>query len=346
MLETIWQTLLQTPNYLFDANKRIFIGYSIAALVIAMLLYFSGRAQQKKRTWRGLGRYLFSKRIWLSKSAKLDYQLLIINRLLKAALWVPIVLTMVPVAIGVSDALQWLFGERAVWQLPSTVVLIIFTVLLFIFDDLTRFLLHLALHKVPFLWHFHKVHHSALVLTPMTIYRSHPFESYLYACRMALAQGLVVGVCVYCFGRNLSMLDILGANVFVFAFNALGANLRHSHVWWSFGKKIENWLISPAQHQIHHSDNPKHFDRNLGSALAIWDRACGTLIKAHQVGKITVGVGNNDRGHNSVMDAYWRPIYENLQTPWQRVAKAANKVNVFNKKKPIIEVNINDKTVK
>lgn len=184
------------------------------------------------------------------------------------------------------------------------------------------------------------------MLTPMTIYRSHPFESYLYACRMALAQGFVVGVCVYCFGRNLSMLDILGANVFVFAFNALGANLRHSHVWWSFGKKIENWLISPAQHQIHHSDNPKHFDRNLGSALAIWDRACGTLIKAHHVGKITVGVGNNDRGHNSVMDAYWRPIYENLHTPWQRVAKAANKVNVFNKKKPIIEVNINDKTIK
>ncbi|MEL0606651.1 sterol desaturase family protein, partial [Pseudoalteromonas undina] len=68
--------------------------------------------------------------------------------------------------------------------------------------------------------------------------------------------------------------------------------------------------------QIHHSDNQKHFDRNLGSGLAISDRACGTLIKAHQVRKITVGVGNKDRGHNSLIDAYWRPIYENLQTPW------------------------------
>jgi hypothetical protein len=69
-------------------------------------------------------------------------------------------------------------------------------------------------------------------MTPMTIYRSHPFESYLYACRMALSQGIAVGIGYYLFGPTLSMYDLLGANIFVFTFNVMGSNLRHSHLWW------------------------------------------------------------------------------------------------------------------
>jgi len=36
-------------------------------------------------------------------------------------------------------------------------------------------------------------------------------------------------------------------------------------------------LQSPAHHQIHHSTDPAHFNRNLGSFLAIWDWMFGTL---------------------------------------------------------------------
>ena len=35
-------------------------------------------------------------------------------------------------------------------------------------------------------------------------------------------------------------------------FNFAAANLRHSHIWISFGR-FEKIFISPAQHQIHHS---------------------------------------------------------------------------------------------
>jgi sterol desaturase/sphingolipid hydroxylase (fatty acid hydroxylase superfamily) len=36
-------------------------------------------------------------------------------------------------------------------------------------------------------------------------------------------------------------------------------------------------ILSPAHHQIHHSRDPAHFNRNLGSVLAIWDWLFGTL---------------------------------------------------------------------
>jgi sterol desaturase/sphingolipid hydroxylase (fatty acid hydroxylase superfamily) len=144
----------------------------------------------------------------------------------------------------------------------------------------------------------------------MTIYRSHPVESYLYACRMALTQGVVVGLGYYFFGTTLEMIDILGANALVFLFNIMGANLRHSHIWLSWGNSIERWFISPAQHQIHHSNNPKHFDTNLGSALAIWDRWFRCLVLASSANKIEFGMGKHAPKHHSVLAIYLTPFNE------------------------------------
>ena len=305
MLEQVWQDLAALPSYLIDANKRIYIPYLLSAIIMAFFVYWGA---SKSKSFKGFLSFLFPKQVWLSKSAKLDYTLLISNKIIKAATFAPIVLTMVPVAIAITDFMEWAFGAPMMLVLPDFAVIFVFTVLLFLLDDFTRYLLHLLLHKVPFLWEFHKVHHSAKVLTPFTIYRTHPVESYLYACRMAITQGVAVGIGYHLFGTSLSMFDILGANAFVFLFNIFGANLRHSHIWFSWGDKLENWFISPAQHQVHHSDNPKHFDTNLGSALAIWDRIAGSLIKASDAGKVSIGVGKYDAKHDSLIEIYWLPI--------------------------------------
>jgi len=39
---------------------------------------------------------------------------------------------------------------------------------------------------------------------------------------------------------------------------------------------LERIFISPKQHQIHHSTNPKHFDSNFGVSLSLWDGLIGT----------------------------------------------------------------------
>jgi sterol desaturase/sphingolipid hydroxylase (fatty acid hydroxylase superfamily) len=307
VLDILTISLNELPSYFVDANKRIFVVYLLSAIVLAIPVYF---ATYKSRTPLGFLTFLFPKNVWLAKSAKQDYALLVINKLIKAFAFGPIVMTMAPIAFGLSEILEWLFGSIEPFALAKWQVMGIFTFLLFIIDDLTRFILHYALHKVPFLWQFHKVHHSAKVLTPFTIYRSHPVESYLYACRMAIVQGTAVGIGYYLFADAISMFDILGANVFVFLFNFFGSNLRHSHIWLSWGDHLEGIFISPAQHQIHHSDNPEHFDTNIGSALAIWDKMAGTLIKASQVGKISIGVGQYDCGYNSLSDIYTKPFVD------------------------------------
>src|SRR5690606_39715058 len=52
-------------------------------------------------------------------------------------------------------------------------------------------------------------------------------------------------------------LTLFGSNVVFALFHLLGSNLRHSHIWWSFGPTLSRILISPAQHQIHHSKDRK-----------------------------------------------------------------------------------------
>lgn len=323
MLDALLTPLLATgeliATYLVDANQRIYWLYSAIAMAMALLVF-----HVKKLSYKAL----FSPAVWWHPSARHDYVIFFINRLLKTLGVIPVLLVMAPLAIGFSGWLEGIFGTQTFLDFPSWVIIGIFTLVLFVIDDFTRFLLHYLLHKIPFLWEFHKVHHSAKVLTPITIYRSHPVESILYGARMILSQGIAVGICYYFFGPTLSMFDVFGANVFVFAFNIMGSNLRHSHVWLSWGERLESIFISPAQHQIHHSDKRIHIDCNFGSALAIWDKLFGCLILANTVTSpkdIAFGLGKSFKEHDSLLGVYLKPCINAIKlliTPLLKLIKS------------------------
>ena len=117
--------------------------------------------------------------------------------------------------------------------------------------------------------------------------------------------GLVTGYMDYLSNYQISKLMFLGVNLFSFIFLFLGANLRHSHVRLSYPTWLEKIFISPFQHQIHHSDHPAHFNKNLGSKLAIWDWLFGTLLRSKEVGKIKFGIGQENKDFKS----FWQNIY-------------------------------------
>jgi len=297
-------------SYLINANQRVFWLYLLSAFILGYIAYrqhLSRTANAKSSYFQ----YLFSPRIWLHQSAKHDYAIFLINKVFKLAGITVSLVVMAPIAISFSSTIEQWFGASGLSNTPIWLVGIAFTAILFVLDDLSRFLLHYLLHKIPFLWEFHKVHHSAKVLTPMTIYRSHPVESLLYATRMAGTQGIAVGISYYFFGATLEMQAILGANAFVFVFNLMGSNLRHSHVWLSWGNALEWIFISPAQHQIHHSTQRKHFDANFGSALAIWDKLFGCHIFASSVAEpstINFGISKHNTEHTSLAEIYFMPF--------------------------------------
>ena len=55
-------------------------------------------------------------------------------------------------------------------------------------------------HHVPVLWEFLKAHHSAQVLTPITVFRMYPIDDILSGIRTALPIGTVAGVFAWALG--------------------------------------------------------------------------------------------------------------------------------------------------
>ena len=89
----------------------------------------------------------------------------------------------------------WFDGRPNLWpNAPGWVIAGIFTTTLFVLDDAAKYVIHRALHRIPLLWCFHRVHHTAETLTPFTVYRTHPVEGIIFALRAIFVQALAIGV--------------------------------------------------------------------------------------------------------------------------------------------------------
>lgn len=267
----------------------------VAFLLVALWIIFTYGFD---KTPTKLHQMVFNKKYWWNRSTKFDYQIYFLNSLFKVALFIPFLDFSFGIAKSIARLLNQIFPEHTAWGLDLW-PLFIFTVMAFIWDDFLRFFHHMLMHKIPILWKFHSVHHSAKILTPVTLYRAHPVESAIATLRNSLSLGLVTGVFVFCFSRPLTLWTLLGVNVFGFLFNLLGANLRHSHIPIGFGKWIETIFISPRQHQIHHSSALEHRDKNFGVSLSIWDKLIGSWVSSKEVKNKKLNFGLGDRQKRS-----------------------------------------------
>ena len=259
-----------------DPSRRLFWASLFSSGLIAILTI---KLQGRPLSLKFLRRVFLSRKYWINESTRTDAKYLILNCGVKSLLAMLFVSAQLVVTMSVAFTLQQNFGSANLIQLPWLLIAAVFTAVFFVAEDLSRFLLHRAMHRIPFLWRYHKTHHSAQILTPLTVHRVHPIEICLYYMRGVLVFGIVSGVFIYVFGSKLSALDILGVDALGFLFNMVAANLRHSHIWLSFGR-FERVFISPAQHQIHHSTASEHQDTNFGTCLAVWDRLFGSWIAA------------------------------------------------------------------
>ena len=281
--------------YVGDPSRRLYWLFLLSSLAMAMFAYFVSYRHQY--SFSQAIRSLFSRHYWFNQSTATDLFYLFTNSILRVLVVLPLLGSHLCATIIVARFFQQNFGNAPELDVPTWMIMLCFTVVFFILEDLTRFLVHFSFHKIPSLWFIHKVHHSADVLTPLTVHRVHPIEMLIYFMRGLIVFGLVSGVFVYLFGSRLSGIQILGVDALGFLFNFFGSNLRHSHIWLSFGW-FERWFISPAQHQIHHSVDLEHHDKNMGTCFAIWDRLAGTLIKSgFEVRKLKFGVYNPE-SHN------------------------------------------------
>ncbi len=122
------------------------------------------------------------------------------------------------------------------------------------------------------------MHHSAEVMTTLTELRQHPVEILAFINLIGIATGGVnFGAMTYTFGPGAHRFTLLNANIALMLFLMTWGHLRHSHIWLSFTGRGRPPFPEPGAPPAPSLDNPDHFNKNLGFALAVWDWVFGTL---------------------------------------------------------------------
>lgn len=152
----------------------------------------------------------------------------------------------------------------------------------YILFDLAVWAQHVAMHRVDFLWRFHRVHHADPDFDVVTALRFHPGEILI---SLAWKGAIVV---------------LLGVPaILVLWFEVIlnvGAMFNHSNL--KLPKPVDRWLrrliVTPDMHRVHHSTDHVEANRNFGFFLPWWDRAFGLYQAQPKEGHSEMEIGQDD----------------------------------------------------
>jgi sterol desaturase/sphingolipid hydroxylase (fatty acid hydroxylase superfamily) len=314
LIEWVITPITEQFYSIFSFNGRLGVLFLCASYGVAYGL-FRFRKQHGLTDAPSFWQFIGGSRVYFHRSAWLDCRYYLLRKILKLALVLPIVHLVDPYILRSGDYLAFfnnLWGARP--RLGDGLSLaLLYGLGVFLVKDFAHYWVHRAFHS-RWLWAFHKVHHSAPVLVPATASRIHFVERIVGTLSITACLGLYVGTFWYLSGGEISHYRLFGVTYVVFIFNSLAANLRHTHVWLSFGPVLEHALNSPAQHQIHHSDAPRHFNRNFGTNLSLWDWMFGTLyVTSARPEPLRFGTGERD--HRRYLS-----VYSLIVTPFVDIA--------------------------
>ena len=321
-----WETFVGAaagiPNALTDFGSKTAWPYLLSSLLVAWALHGLAR----RRGWidprLSLRQFLFPATVYRHRSAIVDYKFVAIDLSIKALIYSPV---MSGFSYLIYKTLQPRIEPLLVADLPLGDPLtrgILLTVIAVMLTDLGFYISHFLMHRVPALWYFHEVHHSAEVLTPVTVYRVHPVEELVNASVAAVLSAFGASVYTAVRGSELDIITIHGANVLWFAFFMVAFQLRHSGIWLSYGPILSRIFISPAQHQIHHSVDARHWDRNYGYLFGLWDWMFKTLYVPGQRETLRFGVPGDPQDFSTVRKLYFLPFVKAGRRLWQGVRGA------------------------
>ena len=165
--------------------------------------------------------------------------------------------------------------------------------------DFAFYVAHVAMHKVPAFWRFHRVHHSDPAVDVTTTLRQHPVEG-------LIRYGFIV---LFAFP--------LGAGVGGFAlyriWSAVNGLLEHANI------RVPGWLDSllslvttwPNMHKVHHSREPHLTDTNYSNILSIWDRLFFTFTPSSRGATIAYGLAGEDNPAQQTLGALLAGPFQN-----------------------------------
>ena len=234
---------------------------SIAGILAAMAALAALEAALPLRARGAAGR------AHLAPNLTLTFLAFLTNGLLSAAL-----------ALGLAAAEARGFGLLHALALPGWASAL--AVLLGL--DFAFYTSHVAMHKLPAFWRFHRVHHSDPLVDVTTTIRQHPGESVIrYAFLAAFALPLGASPAEFVLYRSAVALFGLLEH----------ANLRVPAALDRVLSLVVTW---PTLHKVHHARDPRLTDTNYGNLVSWWDRGLGTFTPAFVGRRVSYGLEGFD----------------------------------------------------
>lgn len=147
--------------------------------------------------------------------------------------------------------------------LPLAVEVLLYLVV----RDFMEYFIHRLLHRVPWLWRFHALHHSATSMHVLTHLRFHPVETVVYRTLEFIPMMML----------GFSPRDFFAAH----AIALVVGHLNHANLFIPMGP-LKYVLNSAAMHRLHHAKVvPEPFAHkargaNFGLTFSVWDYIFGT----------------------------------------------------------------------
>ncbi len=162
------------------------------------------------------------------------------------------------VSTAFNDLIFNLFGWQnsvaiQLGQLPAVVQLLI----LFVVKDFIQWNIHRLLHRVEWMWQFHKVHHSVEEMGFAAHLRFHWMENVIYRTIEYIPLSMI----------GFGIQDFLFVHLFTLAWGHFNhANIKVPLGWFKY---IFN---NPQMHIWHHAEHiPYRYGVNFGITLSLWD---------------------------------------------------------------------------
>ena len=144
--------------------------------------------------------------------------------------------------------------------------------------DMWSYWWHRINHRIPFLWRFHRMHHSDPAMDVSTATRFHPGEIFLSVMIRLLVIPLVgipaMALVVYD-GVQLASTQFHHANIRLFR---------------PLDRAVSCVFVSPNMHKVHHSPLRQETDSNYSSVLSVWDRIFGSYCELDPGRKVRFGL--------------------------------------------------------
>ncbi|MDZ7741852.1 MAG: sterol desaturase family protein [Bacteroidota bacterium] len=133
---------------------------------------------------------------------------------------------------------------------------------LFVLRDFLHWNIHRLLHRSPFLWEYHKVHHSVKQMGFAAHLRYHWGETIVYRSLEYIPLGMI----------GFGLQDFFAVHIFALSIG----HFNHSNISIPLGP-LKYVFNNPQMHIWHHAKAlPNKYGVNFGISLSLWDYLFGT----------------------------------------------------------------------